>query len=104
MAATHGKEYILQADAPEILAGDNQALRRADGKPNLEAISVAAGQDRTTLWRITAGKIGLSVWAMAGFTELLMTERGCTRIDAEGVLYDFVDRDVAAARREAVSA
>lgn len=104
MAATHGKEYVLHEAAPEILAGENPALRRADGEPNLEAISLAAGQDKVTLWRIINGKIGLSSWAMAAFTELLMAERGWDRAQAEYQLYDLVDRTVAAARRESVAA
>lgn len=103
MAATHRKMYVLQSDALEVLAGDDPALRRADGKPNYENISVAAGLDPTTIWRIMTGKIGLSVWAMAALTDFLMC-RGYTRTGAEAALYDLVDREDVPARREAVAA
>jgi hypothetical protein len=103
MAATHSKAYVLQRDALEILAGDDPALLRTDGAPNLDAISTAAKLDPTTIWRITTGKIGLSSWVMAALTELLMN-RGYTRADAEAALFDLVDREDAAPRREAVPA
>lgn len=103
MAATHRKAYVLQRDALEILAGDDPALRRADGKPNYENISIAAGLDPTTIWRIMTGKIGLSVWVMAALTDLLM-RRNYNRPDAEAALYDLVNREDVAARREVVPA
>jgi hypothetical protein len=103
MAATHRKMYVLQRGALDTLAGNDPALIRTDGAPNLDAISTAAKLDPTTIWRITTGKIGLSSWVMAALTELLM-DRGYTRPAAEAELFDLVDKDAETARREPVAA
>lgn len=97
--------YVLKDDWLEVLAGDDAALRGADGTPMATIISVEAGLDRTHLTQVKNGQLKLSLKVFAALVNFLESSRGFTEEQARAALFDRVPQAHAerAATRAAVA-
>lgn len=77
----------------ELLAGDRDDLRSADGTPKATLISTIAGLDRAQLTILRLGRQGMGKKVMEALATFMINVHGWTRESAEAELWDLVEHD-----------
>lgn len=88
----------------DVLAGNRDDLRTADGKPKATLISSLAGLDRSHLTQLKTLQVGIGRKVMAALVSFAMAVHGYTRAEAEAELFDLVVDDAPSVRGQVVSA